>query len=141
MKRVILSRIILNERSPEQTVFLKEEGEPGRVMPIVIGIFEANAIQMGLYKISPARPMTHDLLSNTIKSFGAALQHVFIYKLEQSTFFAMMYFKTDKGVVKVDGRPSDAIALSVRLNAPIYVDDTVFDSVAVEETPLDYDIT
>jgi len=139
MKRVTLSRIVLNERTPEQTIFLKEEGETGRVLPVIIGIFEANAIQMGLYKIKTGRPMTHDLLLNVFDALGLKVQRILIDKLQQSTFHAQIILKTENGIVRVDSRPSDAVALATRIDVPLFVDDDVFDTAAIDEIEMDTD--
>ena len=139
MKRVTLSRIVLNEKTPEQTICLREVGGRGRIVPIVVGIFEANAIQMGLYNIPIERPMTHDLVFAMLDSLKCSLLRVDIVKLEKGTFYAELVLETPTGVVRVDCRPSDAISLSTRREVPIYMSPEVFASAAVKDPAQDAD--
>lgn len=105
-------------------VFL-EEMNGTRVLPIWIGIFEANAIALELRKITTARPMTHDLIFNIIKGLGAEATKIVVTELKDNTFYAVIYISTKKGVVEIDSRPSDAIALALRVGTPIYVAEEV----------------
>ena len=101
-------------------VFL-EEMNGKRVLPIWIGIFEANAIALELRKINTARPMTHDLILNIIRGLGAEATKIVVTELKDNTFYATIHITTKKGEVEIDSRPSDAIALALRVNTPIYV--------------------
>ena len=101
-------------------VFL-EEMNGKRVLPIWIGIFEANAIALELRKINTARPMTHDLILNIIRGLGAEATKIVVTELKDNTFFATIHITTKKGEVEIDSRPSDAIALALRVDTPIYV--------------------
>ena len=101
-------------------VFL-EEMNGKRVLPIWIGIFEANAIALELRKINTARPMTHDLILNIIRGLGAEATKVVVTELKDNTFYATIHITTKKGEVEIDSRPSDAIALALRVDTPIYV--------------------
>lgn len=92
-----------------------------RRLPIIIGTFEAQAIALELEHIKPPRPMTHDLLKNVIQTFGAEINQVFINDLSEGTFFARIIYNNNGEQLEQDARPSDAIALAVRFNAPIYV--------------------
>jgi len=122
---VELSRIIINETSDQQIIVLKERhGE--RAFPIVIGIVEIFAIDRRLKGITPPRPMTHDLLANVIDGLGARVQRIVIDDLRDHTFYAKIYLQVDGRTVKIDSRPSDAIALCAAINAPIFVADHVF---------------
>ncbi|MDZ7816019.1 MAG: bifunctional nuclease family protein [Planctomycetota bacterium] len=132
MRKAKLARIILNERTPEQTIFLRDE-DTGKLIPIVIGIFEANAIQMGLYKIPTERPMTHDLVSDMLHALGAKLTRVDITRLENGTFYADLHLATEDGLKKVDARPSDAIAFATRFGLPLYVSEEVFEASAIDD--------
>ena len=89
-------------------------------LPIWVGIFEANAIAMELEKVRPPRPMTHDLIKDVLTELGGKLERIVITHLEDNTFFAMLHLETSSRVKKVDARPSDAIALALRFEAPIY---------------------
>lgn len=125
---VELSKIVIRERSPEQYIYLKEiDGE--RTFPIVIGIFEAIAINRQIKGEMPERPMTHDLLSGVIEGLDARLDRVVVTDLRGDTFHANLLLQTDGRTVTVDSRPSDAIALAVRQNARIFVAETVLDRV------------
>ena len=123
---VELSRILINETSDQQIIVLKERnGE--RSFPIVIGIVEIFAIDRRLKGITPPRPMTHDLLDSVIKRVGARIEKIVIDDLRNHTFYAKIHINVDGHTVEVDSRPSDAIALGVASNTPIYVADHVFE--------------
>jgi len=120
-----VSKIRIDERRGEQVIVLKER-TGNRVLPIIIGISEVTAIKMKISGIQPPRPLTHDLLRNTITQLGAKLARVVINKLEFNTFFAKLVVQTKEGALEeVDARPSDSIALALRADAPIFVDDDV----------------
>lgn len=123
---VELSRIIINETSDQQIIVLKER-HGQRAFPIVIGIVEIFAIDRRLKGIEPPRPMTHDLLASVIEHLGAKVERIVIDDLRNHTFFAKIYLTLDGRTVKVDSRPSDAIALCAAIDAPIFVADQVFD--------------
>lgn len=105
-------------------VILKDVGEK-RAVPIWIGLFEASAIATELEKVSFSRPMTHDLLHNILMTLDVKVTKIEINDLKDNTFFANIYFLKDGASVVVDARPSDAIALALRENAPIFVDEKV----------------
>ena len=121
-----LSRIIINETSDQQIIVLKER-HGQRSFPIVIGIVEIFAIDRQLKGIKPPRPMTHDLLGGVIESLGAKVEKIVINDLRNHTFYAKIYLSSNGRTVKVDSRPSDAIALGAASNAPIYVAEHVFE--------------
>ena len=122
-----VSRIIIDEKSQEQVVVLKEK-DGQRFLPIVIGINEAAAIRMKFGGFTPPRPLTHDLLKSLIDGLDAKLERVVIDKLENSTFYAKIVLKTQNGLSKsVDARPSDSIALAVRAGSPIFVEEQVLE--------------
>jgi bifunctional DNase/RNase len=121
-----LSRIIINEQSDQQIIVLKERNGP-RSFPIVIGIVEVFAIDRRLKGIKPPRPLTHDLLASIIEGLGAKIEKIVINDLRNHTFFAKIHISLNGRKVEIDSRPSDAIALSTALGAPIYVDEHVFD--------------
>ncbi|MHC4259141.1 MAG: bifunctional nuclease family protein [Planctomycetota bacterium] len=123
---VELSRIIINEASDQQIIVLKERGGQ-RSFPIVIGIVEIFAIDRRLKGLKPPRPMTHDLLDSVIENLGASVQKIVINDLRNHTFYATIHLGLNGGTVEVDSRPSDAIALGVASNAPIFVAEHVFD--------------
>jgi len=124
--RVELSRIIINEMSDQQIIILKES-DGQRSFPIVIGISESFAIDRRLKGIEPPRPMTHDLMDSVIKNLGAKIEKIVINDLRQHTFYAKITLSVDDRLVEIDSRPSDAIALGVASNTPIFVAEHVFD--------------
>ena len=108
-------------------IVLLRDADNQRMLPIWVGPVEANAIALQMENITPPRPMTHDLLRNLLAELGATLRRVVISDLRESTFFA--YLELDRGGERlfVDARPSDALALSLRLRAPVFVDPRVLD--------------
>ena len=133
MVEMELIRILMNEKRGEQMVVLKEK-KGKRTLPIIIGIPEASAIKLKISGIRPPRPMTHDLLKNTLEQLGATLKKVIIDKLRENTFYAKLVLGNgkDKEVV-VDARPSDSIALAVRANCPIFASEKLLEQVGASE--------
>ena len=95
------------------------------VLPIWVGIFEANAIALEIEKVSTPRPMTHDLLKTVLMGLEAGVRKVVVSDLKDDTFFAVIWLEKDGQLISVDSRPSDALALALRLDCPIYVEDAV----------------
>ena len=125
-----VAKIRIDERRGEQVIVLKERGG-NRLLPIIIGISEVTAIKMKISGIQPPRPLTHDLLRTTITQLGATLQRIVINRLEFNTFFATLVIEgKEGGIVEVDARPSDSIALALRAEAPIFVAEDVLNQVA-----------
>ena len=123
-----LSQIIIQETSEQQIIVLKERyGQ--RSFPIVIGIAEALAIDRRLNGIQPPRPLTHDLLYNVITEMHGLLERIVINDLRDHTFYARLTINKDGQLIEVDSRPSDAIALGVANNMPIYVAEQVLKAV------------
>ncbi len=106
--------------SPHRIVVLKDEGD--RFLPIWIGPFEADAIRIALEGNQVARPLTHDLFKNLLTEVGGKPVHIVVTDLREDTFFARVVMDLNGRSIDLDSRPSDAIALAVRLNVPIYVD-------------------
>ena len=126
--RVELSRILIRETEDTHVVELREvDGE--RVFPIVIGLNEAAAIERRLMGQQPPRPQTHELLANVIEQLGYRLEKVVVNDLKDHTFFARLHLEKEGEVVDIDSRPSDAIALGVANEVPIYVAEHVLDEV------------
>ncbi len=98
-----------------------------RLLPIWIGLFEANAIAIEMEKIITPRPMTHDLLKNMIELLDASMERMVVDNIEENTFFASIYLRTEGRECRLDARPSDAIALALRTGAPIFVTHDVLD--------------
>ena len=122
--RMELSRIFIREMTDMQIIELTEvDGE--RTFPIVIGLPEAFAIERRLKGIEIPRPQTHDLLSSVIGQLGGQLKEIIVTDLVDGTFYARLVIEQDGECVEIDSRPSDAIALGVAENVPIYVDEEV----------------
>jgi len=125
MVEMELNKIVIDEKRHDQLIVLKEKGG-SRILPIVIGLNEASAIKLKISGFQPPRPLTHDLLHSTIENLEANIDRVIIDKLEDNTFHAKLVIKTQSGETKmIDARPSDSIALAVRAQAPIFVEDDV----------------
>jgi uncharacterized protein len=108
-------------------VVLKDVGSD-TVMPIWVGIFEANAIAIEIEKVSAARPMTHDLVRNLMRHMNGQLDKVVITELRDDTFFAVLWIRQGSDLITLDARPSDAIALALRSDCPIFVSEQVMQS-------------
>ena len=121
-------------------VFL-EEMRGKRILPIWIGIFEANAIALELRKISTSRPMTHDLILNIIKGFEGEVIKIVVTELKDNTFYATIHISTKDGEVEIDSRPSDAIAVALRVGRSIYVVEEVIQQAGRSEEDLTGDKT
>ncbi|HVS33210.1 MAG TPA: bifunctional nuclease family protein [Thermoanaerobaculia bacterium] len=118
--------LMLDPVSNSPIVVLKDEQEKF-FLPIWVGIFEANAIALQLESVTTPRPMTHDLLRNMISELDARVTRIVINDLRDSTFFAQIRVVTGERTLELDARPSDAIALALRTEAPIFVAQTVLD--------------
>jgi bifunctional DNase/RNase len=124
-----LMRIIINENSDQHIIFLKEvEGD--RMFPIVIGIFEASSIDRRVKNQQSQRPLTHDLLANAIELLGGELQDIYISELRDHTYFAKLRIRHEGEILEIDSRPSDAIALAVTVDVPIYVAEDIIEEVS-----------
>jgi bifunctional DNase/RNase len=108
-------------------VILRDEHDQ-RVLPIWVGVFEANAIALQIENVHTPRPMTHDLLRNVIQDLQATVEKVVVCDLKDNTFYALIHLRTPAGQVAIDARPSDAIALALRTRAPILVEERVIDN-------------
>jgi uncharacterized protein len=105
-------------------VILKDSGGDA-VLPIWVGIYEANAIALEIEKVSTPRPMTHDLIKNVLTGLDAQVKKVVVTELRDDTFFAVIWLEREGRIISVDSRPSDALAVALRLDCPIFVDDEV----------------
>jgi hypothetical protein len=105
-------------------VILKDVGGDS-VLPIWVGIYEANAIALEIEKVTTPRPMTHDLLKNLLTGLEASVRKVVVNELRDDTFFAIIWVERDGQIISIDSRPSDALALALRVDCPIFVEDEV----------------
>ena len=109
-------------------IIILRDKDGQRVLPIWVGIFEANAIALQMENVATPRPMTHDLLRNVIEDLSGTVRKVVVSDLQENTFYALIYVETASDTIAIDARPSDAIALALRTKAPIFVEDTVIDN-------------
>lgn len=109
-------------------IIILRDQDGQRILPIWVGVYEANAIALQIENIQTPRPMTHDLLKNVIQDLQAAVERIVVCDLKDNTFFALVHLQTANGPVAIDARPSDAIALALRTRAPILVDEQVIDN-------------
>lgn len=126
-----LRRIIISEIHDQQFVELKEV-DGRRKFTIVIGLFEATSIDRRVKKIPSARPLTHDLIVNIIEQMGGELQDILISELREHTYYARLRVNVNNELIEIDSRPSDAIAIAVTAEVPIYVAEEVLQEVANE---------
>jgi len=123
---VEIKGLMLDPASNVPIVILRDT-ESQLFLPIWIGVFEANAIALRIEGVEPPRPLTHDLLRQVLDQLGATVEKIVISDLRESTFFAVIHLRQGELAVPVDARPSDAIALALRANAPIFVLRSVLD--------------
>ena len=114
-----------------QRVVILKEKMAERYLPIWIGPAEADAIAVKLQGVNVPRPLTHDLLRSVIDTLGATINSVIVSDLKSDTFYAKLILDVDGGRVEIDSRPSDALALAVRAEVPVFVDETVLDKAAI----------
>jgi hypothetical protein len=105
-------------------VILRDSGSE-TVLPIWVGVYEANAIALEIEKVSPPRPMTHDLIKNVLAGLDARVHKVVVTELKEDTFYAVIWMERDGKIISVDSRPSDALALALRVDCPIFVEEEV----------------
>src|SRR5258706_16286067 len=108
-------------------VILKDVGGSS-LLPIWVGVYEANAIALEIEKVSTPRPMTHDLIKTLLLGLNAGIRKVVVNDLKDDTFYAVIWIERNGELISVDSRPSDALALALRLDCPIFVDDEVLKS-------------
>jgi len=130
VKELSIESIRLSLMNYQRVVILREK-DTDRYLPIWIGPAEADAIAVRLQDVAVARPLTHDLLSNLIEQLGGRVAYIVVNDLSNDTFYARIVLDVKGETMEVDSRPSDAIALAVRTEAPIYVEDSVLDRAGV----------
>jgi uncharacterized protein len=131
---VVVESVRVHMLSSQHVVILKEIGRD-RYLPIWIGPWEANAIAMRLQGVVPERPLTHDLFASTLEELGATVREVVIADLSEETFHALLTLEAGGAVHEIDARPSDALALAVRVGAPVYAAEEVLDRAGVLPDP------
>ena len=134
MMEMVIDSIRVSLTNYQRVVFLKvKDGD--RFLPIWIGPSEADSIAMKLQDVAVSRPLTHDLLRSVITTLGATVSRIVVSDLDDDTFFAKVVLQNDGATIEVDSRPSDAIALAVRAQAPIYVEDSVLEKASIQMDP------
>ncbi len=121
-------RGLMMDPSTNMPIVVLKDVSSDTVMPIWVGIFEANAIAIEIEKVSAPRPMTHDLARNLMRSMNGQLEKIVITELRDDTFFAVLWIRQDEELITMDARPSDAIALALRADCPIFVSEQVMQS-------------
>jgi len=106
-------------------IIILRDQEGQRILPIWVGVFEANAIALQIENVQTPRPMTHDLLKNIIDDLSAQVERIVVTELKENTFYALIHLRTNGHSIEVDARPSDAIALALRTRSPIFVEEAV----------------
>ncbi len=130
-------RGLMVDPSTQQPIVILKDVSGNAVLPIWVGLFEASAIALEVEKAATPRPMTHDLLRNMIHGLNATVDRVVVSELKDDTFFAMIWLRQGGEVVTVDARPSDALALALRSDCPIFVSEDVLRTAKVIPSPAD----
>ena len=128
--RVNVERVTLDTATSRFVVILKDE-KANRWLPIVVGSTEAQAIALQLENINPPRPLTHDLMKNLLNSIDVVVSRVVVSDLRENTYYASISIKKNGSAQEIDARPSDVIALALRMQAPIFVEETVMRRAAI----------
>ncbi|HEX6803596.1 MAG TPA: bifunctional nuclease family protein [Terriglobales bacterium] len=106
-------------------IVILKDANSDTVLPIWVGIYEANAIALEIEKVNTPRPMTHDLIKNVLAGLDTRVHKVVVTELKEDTFYAVIWMERDGRIISVDSRPSDALALALRVDCPIFVEDEV----------------
>lgn len=118
-------------------IVILKDANSDTVLPIWVGVFEASAIQMEIEKVSTPRPMTHDLIKNVLSGLDAHVHKVVVTELKDDTFYAVIWMERDGRIISIDSRPSDALALALRVDCPIFVDEEVLKTSKKAQTAAD----
>jgi bifunctional DNase/RNase len=132
MRQMKVDKLGIDLLTHDPVVILKDM-DGTHYLPILIGPFEATAIALALEGAAVPRPLTHDLMRSVIETLGGELEQVVIHDIRESTFFAKLVVRTDGRIEEIDARPSDGIALALRMHAPIYVTDRIVLEEAAQE--------
>ncbi len=128
MEREFKIKGLMMDPINQSPIVILQGVEKNTLLPIWVGIFEANAIALQIERIEPARPMTHDLLKNVLFQLNANVDKIVVTDLQDNTFFAVIHIQMNGDHITIDSRPSDAIALALRTDAPIFVTEEVINS-------------
>jgi len=128
MEHEVKIRGLMMDPVTNMPVVVLKETSGTAILPIWVGIYEANAIALEIEKVQTPRPMTHDLLKNVLTGLNVHVHKVVVSDLKEDTFYAMIWMERDGEMMSIDSRPSDALALALRLDCPIFVEDEVLKS-------------
>ena len=109
-------------------IVILKDVDGSAILPIWVGIYEANAIALEIEKVSTPRPMTHDLIKTLLSGLNTSVRKIVVNELKEDTFYAIIWLEKDGNLISVDSRPSDALAVALRLDCPIYVEDSVLNT-------------
>ena len=118
-------RGLMMDPSTNMPIVILKDMNGNHVLPIWVGVYEANAIALEIEKVSTPRPMTHDLIKNLLLGLNTSVHKVVVNDLREDTFYALIWLEQDGQTISIDSRPSDALALALRLDCPIYVEESV----------------
>lgn len=118
-------RTLMMDPATQMPIVILRDMSGDAILPIWVGPYEANAIALEIEKVSTARPMTHDLIKTLLTGLDTSVRKVVVSELRDETFYAIIWLEKDGQLISVDSRPSDALALALRLDCPIYVDEQV----------------
>jgi len=127
--------VAIDVKSKMPVIVLKEKNG-SKTLPIWIGLFEAQSIALAMENVKPPRPLTHDLAKSLIEKLKGKVDRVVINDLRHNTFYARILIRQNGESIQIDSRPSDAIALALRLKVPIFIEEEVLDKVAMDSSPI-----
>ncbi|MBZ2185876.1 MAG: bifunctional nuclease family protein [Bryobacter sp.] len=118
-------RTLMMDPVTQMPIVVLRDSSGGSILPIWVGVYEANAIALEIEKIATPRPMTHDLIKTMLLGMDARVDRIVVNELRDDTFFAVIWMEKDGQMISIDARPSDALAIALRTDSPIFVDETV----------------
>lgn len=125
MEREFKIKGLMMDPITNSPIVILQDSQSGTLLPIWVGIFEANAIALQIERVDTPRPMTHDLLKNVLQHMDTQVEKIVVTELKENTFYALIHLSSNGQSLTVDSRPSDAIALALRTDAPIFVEEEV----------------
>lgn len=130
-------RTLMMDPVTQMPIVILRDTQGETILPIWVGVYEANAIALEIEKVSTPRPMTHDLIKTILTGLNVTVQKVVVSELKDDTFYALIWMERNGELISIDSRPSDALALALRLDCPIYVDDQVLKTSKMATTAQD----
>jgi hypothetical protein len=121
-------RTLMMDPATNSPIVVLKDAQGSAILPIWVGVYEANAIALEIEKVQTPRPMTHDLLKNLLLGLNVSVQRVVVSDLRDDTFYALIWIEREGQLMSIDSRPSDALALALRVDCPIFVDEQVLKS-------------